>query len=127
VGAQVGLARRESPHRGQQLLGLAKDLHAELPATLAVVRAGMLNEFRATVVARESGCLGSDDRRAVDSALFGTRADGAQPAALTWGTRQLAAEVTRTVCALDPAAVARRRARAETERRVSLRPPPRSR
>jgi hypothetical protein len=124
VAAQVALARRESPHRGQQLVGLAKDLHTELPSTLKAMLLGALSEYRASVVARESGCLDSERRRALDSELFGVEHGGTEAEALGWGTRQLAGEVARQVCAADPAAVARRRARAESERNVSVRPAP---
>ena len=40
VAAQVALARRESPHRGQQHLGLARVLTREMPHTLAAFRPG---------------------------------------------------------------------------------------
>ena len=59
VSAQIALARQESPHRGQQLLGLAKDLATDLTCTHQALREGRLNEYRAQVVARESGCLGA--------------------------------------------------------------------
>jgi hypothetical protein len=38
VAAELALARRVSPHRGHQLLGLAKVLHAELPHTHVALR-----------------------------------------------------------------------------------------
>ena len=38
VAAQIALARRESPHRGQQHLGLATILQADMPRTLAAFR-----------------------------------------------------------------------------------------
>jgi len=54
VGAQVGLARRDSPFRGGRYVGLAQALLSELPATMAALRAGDTSEWRATVVARET-------------------------------------------------------------------------
>ena len=62
VGAQVALARSESPHRGQVLLGFAKDLATDLPHTRQALREGVLNEYRAVLVARETGCLDREDR-----------------------------------------------------------------
>ena len=56
VGAQVALARRESPAKGGRLLGLAKALVTEMPRTLAALEAGQLNEWRATLLVR-GNCL----------------------------------------------------------------------
>jgi hypothetical protein len=71
VGHQIALARRESPHRGQRHLGLAKILRAELPHTRAAFRAGRITEWTATVIARETACLSREDRLAVDQELAG--------------------------------------------------------
>ena len=62
IGAQVALARRESPARGSRLLGLAKALVTEMPRTLAALENGGLNEWRATLLARETACLSATDR-----------------------------------------------------------------
>ncbi len=119
VAHQLGLARRESPHRGQVLLGLAKTLRAELPHTHAALRTGRLSEFRATLIARETACLSLEDRREVDQAVC------ADPATLDGvGTRQLLGMLRGHAARLDPAAVARRARQAEADRGVSLRPAP---
>ncbi len=68
VAAQVALARRVSPHRGQRLLGLAKVLHAEMPHTMAAFRAGRISEWRATILARETAMLEREERAVVDAA-----------------------------------------------------------
>lgn len=47
VAAQVGLARRESPHRGAMLLSPARALTGQMPHTLAALTAGRLSEHRA--------------------------------------------------------------------------------
>ncbi|GAP54887.1 hypothetical protein AHiyo6_14520, partial [Arthrobacter sp. Hiyo6] len=57
VAAQIALARRESPARGSRLLGLAKALMTEMPHTLAALQSGELNEWRATLLVRETACL----------------------------------------------------------------------
>ncbi|MDP9317515.1 MAG: HNH endonuclease, partial [Actinomycetota bacterium] len=62
IGAQVALARRESPYLGARLVGLAEALVRELPHTMAALTAGTISEWRATLVARESACLSADDR-----------------------------------------------------------------
>lgn len=119
IAAEVALARRESPHRGQRLLGLAKVLVTEMPHTLARLRDGSLNEFRATLLARETGCLTAEQRAFVDEELC------ADPRALDGvGTRELLGRVRRMAAELDPAAVARRARRAETDRNVTVRPAP---
>ncbi len=69
VGAQVALARRESPNRGSRLLGFAKALVTEMPHTLAALNSGQLNEWRATLLVRETACLSAEDRAAVDEEL----------------------------------------------------------
>ncbi len=119
VASQVALARRESPNRGARHLGLAKILVAELPHTLAAMRAGWCTEWRATLVARETACLSLEDRRRVDAELM------ADPAtAEGWGDRRLVAAARARAYELDPHAALKRSRRAEGERHVSLRPAP---
>ncbi|MNI32223.1 HNH endonuclease [compost metagenome] len=119
VGAQIALARRESPNRGSRLLGLAKSLVTEMPRTLAALQSGQLNEWRATLLVRETACLSVEDRCAVDEELapdtgtFAGKGDKATIAAAK------AAAYRR-----DPRSVARRASRAAAERTVSLRPAP---
>lgn len=123
VASQVALARRESPARGSRLLGLARALANELPHTLGAMSTGGLSEWRATLIARETACLSAEDRQVADRRLCAVRSDGTHPFD-GWGDRRLVAETQKIVLALDPHAVVNRRAKAETERRVSLRPAP---
>ncbi|MEZ0449361.1 HNH endonuclease [Cellulomonas sp. ICMP 17802] len=119
VAAQVGLARRESPHRGAALLGAAKVWIAEMPHTFGALRAGWLTEHRAMLLVQETACLEIEDRREVDALLC------ADPSGLVGiGTRQLVASARAHAARLDPAAVVRRARRAESERCVTLRPAP---
>lgn len=119
IAAEIGLARKESPHRGQVLLGLAKVLSTEMPHTLARLGDGTLSEFRAMLIARETGCLDVEQRLLVDEEVC------ADPAALVGvGTRELVGKVKRMVAELDPAAVVRRARQAEGDRHVGLRPAP---
>ena len=69
VGAQVGLARHESPHRGRRLTGLAVALVDDLPHTLAALERGDINEHRAQLVADGVGDLTAADRGRVDADL----------------------------------------------------------
>jgi hypothetical protein len=71
VAAQVGLARRESHHRGQRHLALATTVTRELPHTWAAWRTGRITEWTATLIARETACLTREDRAAVDEIVAG--------------------------------------------------------
>lgn len=119
VAAQIALARGESPSRGNRLLGLAKALVTEMPHTLAALESGQLNEWRATVLVRETACLTAADRCGVDDELAADAGTfvGAGDRAITAAAR--AAAYRR-----DPSSVARRARHAATERCVSLRPAP---
>lgn len=119
VASQVALARRASPHRGRQMLSLARHLEAELPHTLAAFDAGRISEWRATIIARESACLDREQRAIVDQTIAGDL-----DALEAMGDRELASACRTLAAERDPGAVAARRRRAETERRVSLRPAP---
>jgi hypothetical protein len=119
IAAQVALARRESPTRGSRHLGLAHVLVEEMPRTLAALERGDTTEWRATLVARETACLSRADRRSVDREL------ASRPGGLAaLGDRATEAETRRIAYRLDPAGVVRRAARAESDRRVTLRPAP---
>jgi hypothetical protein len=123
VASQVALARRESPFRGSRHLGLATALTTDLTCTLAAMELGQVSEWRATLLARETACLAAEDRRSVDAWLCAAAKDGSYRFE-GWGDRRLVAELQRRVSGLDPRAVVNRRARAEADRRVSIRPAP---
>lgn len=119
VAAAVAFARRESPHAGDRWLGFARALVDEMPVTFGLVESGVLSEYRASLIVRETACLTVEDRQRVDAEL------GADPARLaTWGNRQVAAEAQRIAYRLDPQAAVRRTTRAVADRNVSLRPAP---
>lgn len=119
VAAQVAWARRESPYRGQRHLGLARVVADELPHTWGAWRAGLITEWKATLVARETACLAREDRAEVDRQVAG------DPARLeAMGERELVAMVQAEAYRLDPASFVLRRRRAEADRHVTLRPAP---
>jgi hypothetical protein len=122
VAGQVALARRESPHRGRQHVGLALALRDELPGTREALTTGRITEWRAMLLARETGCLAREDRAEVDRRMAGT------PDALVeleaMGDGELVAHARELAYELDPVSFVERRRRAEAERRVSLRPAP---
>jgi hypothetical protein len=119
VAAEVALARRESPHRGQTMLGLAKILHREMPHTHARLRDGSLSEFRAILLVRETACLTAEHRAFVDEEICADQAalDGV-------GTRELVARAKKAAYEIDPASVVRRARNAESDRKVTVRPAP---
>lgn len=119
VAAQIALARGDSPARGNRLLGLAKALVLEMPHTLAALDAGQLNEWRATLLVRETACLTAADRRAVDDEL------SADTGTFTGaGDRTVVAAARAASYRRDPRSVTERASHASNERHVSLRPAP---
>nr|WP_026041181.1 HNH endonuclease signature motif containing protein [Arthrobacter sp. TB 23] len=119
VSAQIALARRESPARGSRLLGLARALVTEMPHTLAALHNGQLNEWRATLIVKETACLSAADRSAVDEELC--------PDTGTFegqGDKAIIAAARTASYRRDPRAVVNRAAHAANERFVSIRPAP---
>ncbi len=116
IGAQVALARRESPYAGSRLVGLAEALLRELPHTLAALTAGDISEWRAILVCRETACLSRQDRMEVDARL----------ANRLWSLsdRHVVSETRRLAYRLDPHGFLARSSKAATDRRVTLRPAP---
>lgn len=119
VGSMVAIARRESPHRGNRHLGLARIVQQELPHTWAAWRAGRITEWRATVMARETVFLSLEHRLAVDE-LVAADHDAFE----AMSERQVVSRAQAEAARLDAEAVTARRRRAESERRVSIRPAP---
>ncbi|MCC9194482.1 HNH endonuclease [Arthrobacter sp. zg-Y916] len=119
VGSQVALARRDSPHRGSRHLGFGKALVHEMPYTLAALSSGVLSEWRATLLVRETACLDVEDRRRVDELIC------KDPASLEGlGDRKLIARIRSITQTIDPASQVRRNAKAVSDRYVSCRPAP---
>ncbi|MDP9317917.1 MAG: HNH endonuclease [Actinomycetota bacterium] len=116
IGAQVALARRESPSHAARLVGLAEALVCEMPATMAALTAGTISEWRATLVARETACLSREDRREVDARVGGRLA--------TMSDKQVLREARKHAYELDPQSVVARGRRAVADRRVTIRPAP---
>jgi hypothetical protein len=119
VAAQIALARSESPARGGRLLGAAKALVTEMPHTFRALDTGQLNEWRATLVVKETACLSAADRCAVDEELAADTGtfSGA-------GDRAIAAAARAVSYRRDPRSVTQRASHAAAERCVSLRPAP---
>ncbi|HJT90608.1 MAG TPA: DUF222 domain-containing protein, partial [Mycobacterium sp.] len=119
VAGEVALARRDSPSHGGRHLGFAKALVYEMPHTLAALECGALSEWRATLIVRESACLGVADRRVLDAELCAdvTKLEGMGDKRITAAAKEIAAR-------LDVQAVVDRAAKAEADRTVRIRPAP---
>ncbi|HEX4976259.1 MAG TPA: DUF222 domain-containing protein [Nocardioides sp.] len=121
VAEQVALARRDSAHRGGRHLGAAKALTREMPHTLVALTWGRISEWRATLLVRETAYLSREHRAVIDAELAGP--DGIEALA-GMSDREVVAAAQRIAYRLDARAVTDRARRAETQRRVTLRPAP---
>jgi hypothetical protein len=119
IASEVALARHDSPNCGNRHLGFAKALVDEMPYTLAALESGVLSEWRATLIVRESACLSIEDRRVLDAEMCAdvTRLDG-------MGDARIEAEAKKIAYRLDPQAIVDRAAMAAQDRRVTIRPAP---
>jgi hypothetical protein len=117
VFAEVALARRVSAFKGRQLHSLAKVLFRELPCTKAAFEAGLISQWRAQIIARETGCLTLEHRMLVDERIAGDPVELSQR-----GDRETVVAIQEYAARLDAAVLARRRRYAESARRVSVRP-----
>lgn len=129
IGDQVAMACRQPASQGPRRLGFAKALVTEMPHAQSLLDEGTITPWVATILVRETACLTREDRETVDQRLCATtvaaataelhpaRVVGMSPRRVENAARKLAAE-------LDAEAVVRRNARAERERRVTVRPAP---
>ena len=119
LASEVALARHDAPACGARHLGFARALVSEMPHTLAALQAGVLSEWRATLIVRESACLSVEHRRELDAELC------ADPTRLTgWGNQRITAEAAKIAARLDAAAVVERARKAPADRAVWTRPAP---
>ena len=119
LASEIALARRDSPSRGGRHLGFARALVHEMPHTLAALAAGVLSEWRATLIVRESACLDVEDRRALDARMCADQSELEGK-----GDTRIAADAKAIAYALDPHAVVEQAVRATSERTVTIRPAP---
>jgi hypothetical protein len=120
VGAQVALARRESPHSGSRLVRLAFALTYEMPFLLGLLERGVFSERRAALVVQECAALSLEQRTRVDAELRHSVGEGLG----RLSDKELTSRVRAITYRLDAQAVVDRAAYAENERRVTLRPAP---
>jgi hypothetical protein len=103
-----------APRTAGRTYDTARTVCALLPATLAAMRAGNLEPYRATAIAEEVPRLRPEICTQVEAALF--------PGVLELPTARVRAATRRAVAAADPDEVAHRAARARADRYVLLRP-----
>lgn len=119
LSSEIALARHDAPVKGNQHLGFARALVEEMPCTLAALDSGVLSEYRATLIVRESACLSVEHRRQLDEELC------ADPSMLVgWGNNRVEAEAKKITARLDAAAVVERNNKAVKDRCVTTRPAP---
>ena len=119
VAEQVALARRLSPWAGGEQVRFANDMATFLPHTLAALTGGVLSEYRASIIARETGWLSASDRAAVDEEV------AADAEALSrMGNRELAQRVRAAAYRRDSQGAVDRARSAANDRGVSIRPQP---
>lgn len=123
IAAELGLAMRISPHCAARQVGLAKALLGELPHTFEALRSGRLNEWRATLLARETAVLAVEQRAEIDRRLCRVDADG-RAEVDQLGDRRLVARIRAESYRIAPGSVLARSRVAEGERRVTVRPLP---
>jgi hypothetical protein len=113
---EVALARRMSPAQGQKFSGFAMILTTELPQTFAALQAGRVSEWRAQIVATETIWLSAKHRAEVDAEIAAELDKH--------GDKRLQAALRAMAYRLDPQGFTDRARRAESDRRVSVRPAP---
>src|SRR5580765_3700861 len=116
VAEMVALARRESPTRGDQHLGLAKALVNEMPLLHGLLTQGLVSEWVATKVVQGTAALTREDRGMADTRLA--------PVLPKLGPKSAGAAARRVAAQLDAASVVKRMAAAARSRRVTIRPAP---
>jgi uncharacterized protein DUF222/HNH endonuclease len=116
VGAQVGLARSQSPHQGSRFVRAAQILSTDMPATMAVLSSGRIGEYRASLAVAGTSFLAPADRRLLDTEL-GPLLEGLSD-------RETQVTAARIGYRLDPGAALAQHSAAEAARRVTLRPAP---
>src|SRR6478735_1316801 len=116
VCAQIALARRDSPTKGNRHVGLAHTLVHEMPLVLRALSRGEGSEWRATLIARETAHLSKEHHAEIDAAIADHLAG--------WSDQHTAHQARGWAHRLDPDGAADRARKAVTDRRVTIRPAP---
>ena len=109
---ELAAATASSVRDADKKLALAHDLAAKLPGTARALLEGVIDEYKALIIAEATRTLDASGAAAVESRVLpgaGTRTPG-----------QIRAALARAVIAVDPDAARRRREQAEQDARVEL-------
>lgn len=121
VPSQVGAAMQLSPYAGSGFLSAARVWITQMPHTFAALQSGVLSQWRAMLLVRETSHLDVEHRAQVDEEICGP---GHLSALARLGTKRLVARIKELAARLDVHACVERNARAAADRRVSVRPAP---
>src|SRR5699024_7469342 len=66
LGAEIALARRETPARGNRFLEMARALAKDMPHTREALTQGQIREEHAQAIVKETSVLSSKHRKTVD-------------------------------------------------------------
>jgi ribosomal protein L12E/L44/L45/RPP1/RPP2 len=97
----------------ERMLALAHDLAARLPRTARALHEGVIDVYKAQLIAEATRVLDDAAAAAAEAAIFGAEVEGRTPG-------QLRAAAGRAVLQADPAAARRRREEAQKDARVEL-------
>ena len=93
--------------------GLAHDLATRLPITRQALHDGIIDAYKAQIIAEATRCLDAAAAAAAEAAIVPDRVTGKTPG-------QIRAEIARAVLKADPAAARQRREQAQKDARVEL-------
>ena len=97
----------------EKMTGLAHDLATRLPLTRQALRDGIIDAYKAQVIAEATRCLAAAAAAAAEAAIVPDRVTGKTPG-------QIRAEIARAVLKADPDAARQRREQAQKDARVEL-------
>ncbi|MGO9779818.1 MAG: DUF222 domain-containing protein [Streptosporangiaceae bacterium] len=97
----------------EKMTGVAHDLATRLPLTRHALHDGIIDAYKAQLIAEATRCLDAAAAAAAEAAIVPDRVTGKTPG-------QIRAEIARAVLKADPAAARQRREQAQKDARVEL-------
>ncbi len=112
-GDELAVAMAISRPAAERMLALARDLATRLPLTARALHEGVIDVYKAQIIAEATRVLDDAGAAAAEAAIFGAEVGGRTPG-------QLRAAAGRAVLQADPAAARKRREEAQKDARVQL-------
>ncbi len=112
-GDELAVAMAVSRPAAERMLALAYDLAARLPRTAQALHEGVIDAYKAQIIAEATRVLDDAAAAAAEAAILGAGVAGKTPG-------QLRAAAGRAVLQADPAAARKRREEAQKDARVEL-------